>query len=254
MQKRVVLVSAAAAVLGLAVAVLGFVSERARFKALVGYDGQRCVYRRTAAFGCGIAAAVLVLAGMAIATAASGCFGRRSAPGGSGRRSTAVKLSTIAWALVVAATVMFLYGAWRNSGGTSGVSRFRGGQRFNRTYYYYGCAVVRGGIFATASIASAVATACAVAAYVNLHKQDEEGQYGEPGGGVAMMGQPQWSQPSYPPPPSQFAGPGVAMGQPTQWAQPYPAAYPPPAGYPAPPPHHGYGAGGYAGKPPAGTA
>ena len=45
-------------------------------QAFVGSDAFRCEYRRTPAFGCGIAAALLSLAGVALVTAASGCFGR----------------------------------------------------------------------------------------------------------------------------------------------------------------------------------
>src|SRR6185437_2663822 len=93
--------------------------------------------------------------------------------------------------LVVVAVVMFLYGAAMNRGGTRGLSTSRRG-RFSRRAYYYGCAVLRNGIFSTASILSAAAAACAVAAYVYLHQMDG------------------------PAPPGPFAAPGVAMGQP-QW-------------------------------------
>ncbi|KAG2659651.1 uncharacterized protein LOC120707926 [Panicum virgatum] len=220
MEKRVVLVSAAVAVLGAAAAVLGFVAEGTKSKAFVEFDGQRCVYRRTPALVFGVVAALLALA---LATAASGCFGR-GAPASGRRRATAFKLSTVAWVLVVVAVVMFLYGAAMNRGGTRGLSTSRRGRFYRRTYYY-GCAVLRNGIFSTASILSAAAAACAVAAYVYLHQMDG------------------------PAPPGPFAAPGVAMGQP-QWAQPYPPPpYPPPMGYPAPPPYGGYGA-----KQPAGTA
>jgi hypothetical protein len=132
MQKRVVLVSAAVAVLGLAAAALGFVAESTKSKAsyalhhpphlcssnlssaagslfvvvyfhwsaaqaFVGFVGQRCVYQRTPALGCGVAAALLALTGLATATAASGCLRRRDAPAAGRRRAVAVKLSIIAW-------------------------------------------------------------------------------------------------------------------------------------------------------------
>ncbi|KAL6634711.1 hypothetical protein ACP70R_027382 [Stipagrostis hirtigluma subsp. patula] len=222
MQKRLALVSAAAAVLGVAAAVLGFVAEGARSKALLGYDGRRCVYRRTAALGCGVAAALLVLAGMALVTAASGCFGRCDARGHGGRRrssSAAANLSGVAWALAAAAAGLFLYGAWRNAGGTTGLSR---GRRHGRVYYY-GCADIRGGVFVTASIASIVGCACAIAAYVKLNRMTDEPAPGECAGAAGV----------------------VAVGQP-QWSQPYP---PPPVAYPPPPPY-----GGYVAKQPAGTA
>ncbi|KAK3158412.1 hypothetical protein QOZ80_2AG0136890 [Eleusine coracana subsp. coracana] len=247
--KRVVLVSAAVAALGSAAVVLGFVSESAKSKAFVRYDGQRCVYRRTAAFGCGIAAAALALAGMAVVTAASGFFGRSYAAAPGRRRST---LFIIASVVVLVAAMLFAYGAWRNSGGTSGLTRSRDGWRFSRTYRY-GCSVLRSGVFVTASVASAAAMACAVAAYINLHTAQFEA---EPAGVAMAHPQPQWSSQPYPTAPSQFAlpGPGVAVGQP-QWPQaPYPPGYPAVA-YPAapPPPHQGYG-DGYAGKQPAGMS
>lgn len=226
MQKRVVLVSAAVAVLGVTAAALGFAAEATKSKAFVGYVGQRCVYRRTPALACGVAAALLAVAGLALATAASGCFGRAGggyyAPDAGRRRATASKLSGVAWVLVVAAVVMFLYGAALNRGGTRGLSTSRRGRRYSG--YYYGCVVLKSGVFATASIISAGATACAIAAYVFLQQTDE-------------------------PAPGQFAQGGVAMGQP-QWSQPYPPAYPPPPmAYPAPPQYGGYGA-----KQPAGPA
>nr|CAB3450320.1 unnamed protein product [Digitaria exilis] len=262
MEKRVVLVSAVVVALGVAAAVLGFIAEATKSKAsetttfffffrlaffltnclrwschdrsigrprqseqaFVGYDGRRCLYRRTPALGFGVLAALLALAGLALATAASGCFGRYGRGGGAlatGRnRASAFKLSIVAWVLVAVAAALFLYGASQNRGGTRGLSTSRRGPRYSRTYYY-GCAVLKNGIFSLASILSAAATACAVAAYVFLQRADEP----------------------YPPP-GQFAGPGVAMGQP-QWAQPYPPppAYPPPPmAYPAPPPYGGYGA------------
>ncbi|OEL25043.1 hypothetical protein BAE44_0013938 [Dichanthelium oligosanthes] len=188
--------------------------------AFVGYDGVRCVYRRTPALGCGVFAAVFALAGMVLATVASGCFGRYgvNAPAFGRRRATAVKLSSVAWVLLVVATVLFIYGAILNRGGTRGLTTSRQGRRYNRTYYY-GCAVLKNGIFSVASIFSAAATACAITAYVFLQQTADE-----------------------PAVPGQFSAPGVAMGQP-QWSQPYPPpAYPPPMGYPAPPPYGGYGA------------
>lgn len=67
----------------------------------MGYDGRRCLYRRTPALGFGVLAALLALAGLALATAASGCFGRYGRGGGApatGRnRASAFKLSIVAW-------------------------------------------------------------------------------------------------------------------------------------------------------------
>ena len=54
---------------------------RSAAQAFVGFDGQRCVYRRTPALGCGVAAALLALTGVAT--------GRR--------RAVAVKYCKNAW-------------------------------------------------------------------------------------------------------------------------------------------------------------
>ncbi|CAL5021000.1 unnamed protein product [Urochloa decumbens] len=238
MQKRVVLVSAAVAALGLAATVSGFLAEATKSKAFVGYDGRRCLYRRTPALVFGVAAAMLALAALALASAASGCFGRSAryayAPPAAGRqRSTVARLSIIAWVLVAVAAALFLYGAAMNRGGTRSLSVGRRGRFYDRTYYY-GCAVLKSGIFSTASILAAAASACAIAAYVSLQRADEPGV------------------------PGQFVAPGVAMGQPQQWSQPYPPpgpAYPPPPAmaypYPSAPPPYG---GGYGAKHPAGPA
>ncbi|CAN6238591.1 unnamed protein product [Urochloa humidicola] len=235
MQKRVVLVSAAVAALGLAATVLGFVAEATKSKAFVGFDGRRCVYRRTPALVFGAAAAVLALAALALATAASGCFGRSGRYAYGRRHATVAKLSIVAWVLAAVAAALFLYGAALNQGGTRGLSRGRRGRFYNRNYYY-GCVVLKNGIFSAASILAAAGSAFAIAAYVYLQRADD----------AAV--------------PGQFVAPGVAMGQPQQWSQPYPppgAAYPPPPPpmaypYPAPPPpqYGGYGAT----KQPAGPA
>ncbi|CAL4968340.1 unnamed protein product [Urochloa decumbens] len=238
MQKRVVLVSAAVAALGLAATVSGFLAEATKSKAFVGYDGRRCLYRRTPALVFGVAAALLALAALALASAASGCFGRSvryayAPPEAGRRRSTVARLSIIAWVLVAVAAALFLYGAAMNRGGTRSLSVGRRGRFYDRTYYY-GCAVLKSGIFSTASILAAAASASAVAAYVYLQRADEAGV------------------------PGQFVAPGVAMGQPQQWSQPYPPpgpAYPPPPAmaypYPSAPPPYG---GGYGAKQPAGPA
>ncbi|CAN6273410.1 unnamed protein product [Urochloa humidicola] len=236
MQKRVVLVSAAVAALGLAATVSGFLAEATKSKAFVGYDGRHCVYRRTPALVFGVAAALLALAALALASAASGCFGRSGryyAPPAAGpRRATAAKLSIIAWVLVAIAAALFLYGAALNRGGTRELSRGKRGRFYNRTYYY-GCVVLKSGIFSGASILAAAASASAVAAYVYLQRTEEAGVPGQFVAPGVAMGQPQWSQP-YPPPAPAYPPPPPAM------AYPYPAA---------PPPYGGYGA-----KQPAGPA
>ena len=69
---------------------------RSAAQAFVGFDGQRCVYRRTPALGCGVAAALLALTGVAVATAASECLGP-DAPATGLRRAVAVKYCKNAW-------------------------------------------------------------------------------------------------------------------------------------------------------------
>lgn len=71
-------------------------------QAFVGFDGRRCVYQRTPALPCGLAAALLALTGLALATAASGCLRRDATPATGRRRAVAVKLSVIAWYVVCA--------------------------------------------------------------------------------------------------------------------------------------------------------
>lgn len=72
----------------------------------MGYDERRCVYRRTPALFCGVAAALLALAGLALATAASGCFGRNAPATGGRRRATAVRLSIVAWYVPLASSAV----------------------------------------------------------------------------------------------------------------------------------------------------
>ena len=76
-------------------------TDRPDAQAFVEFDGQRCVYRRTPALVFGVMAALLALAALALATAASGCFGR-GAPASGRRRATAFKLSTVAWYVRIA--------------------------------------------------------------------------------------------------------------------------------------------------------
>ncbi|KQK00266.1 uncharacterized protein LOC106866440 [Brachypodium distachyon] len=224
MQIRVVLISVAAAALVLGAAVLGFIAERARSKSFVGYDGRYCVYRTTAALGCGIGAAVLLLAGLSVLSAASGCFGRRTRTRSiSGRtRSIVARTSAIYLTVTLAATALFLFGAWRNAGGERAPTR-------GRFQSVYGCSVFKGGLFLSASVASLVALLFGIAAYVYQETAEPEDQ---PPQAVAM-GQPQ--QPYFQPQQQAYYQ-YPAMG--------YPIAAPPP-----PPPYGGYGA-----KAPAGTS
>ncbi|RCV19957.1 hypothetical protein SETIT_4G017500v2 [Setaria italica] len=220
MQKRVVVVSAAAATLGLAAAVLGFAAEYFKHKAFVRSDTSRCEYRRTPALGCGIAAALLSLTGLALVTAASRCFRRRddafaAAAESDERRCVTKVCATLAWLLVAAAAAMFLYGASRNAGRGRRGSFTAVERQPGRTFdFVYRCPELRDGLFVSASINAGIGIACAIAAYVDLHKKREH----------------------------QTVTLGVAMGQ------PYPPA--PVAYNPAQPPYGGYGGA----KQPAGTA
>ncbi|CAO2046516.1 unnamed protein product [Urochloa humidicola] len=220
MQKRALAVCVAAALLGLVAAALGFAAEYFKHKAFVGRtDALRCEYRRTPALGCGVLAAALSLAALALTTAASGCFLRcgAAAPAAEkGRTSARNVLATLAWLLVLAAVVMFLYGASRNAGGT-GSSFTATSSRDSDGDLEFVCSELRDGLFVAASINAAVGIACAIAAYVDIvrHRDDRTVTLG-----VAMGGQPA-----------------------------YPAA---PVAYPAQPPYGGYGYGGA--KQPGGTA
>ncbi|RLM77915.1 uncharacterized protein C2845_PM12G19910 [Panicum miliaceum] len=154
----------------------------------------------TPAFGCGIAAALLSLAGVSLVTAASGCFGRFGAAAAvAPARGTVRKVcAALAWLLVVAAAVMFLCGASRNVGGTGGftaVERRPGSSSDGRAFDFV-CTELRDGVFESASLAAAAGIACAIAAYVDaLRQRDQTATLG------VAMGQPQWSsQPPYPAP------------------------------------------------------
>ena len=63
----------------------------------MGSDAFRCEYRRTPAFGCGIAAALLSLAGAALVTAASGCFGAGAGAPAPARGAGRKVCAALAW-------------------------------------------------------------------------------------------------------------------------------------------------------------
>uniref|UniRef100_A0A0D9VI49 Uncharacterized protein n=1 Tax=Leersia perrieri TaxID=77586 RepID=A0A0D9VI49_9ORYZ len=268
--KRVRLVSVAAAVLGLLAAILGFVAEGTKSKAcalsqshstsvlvctshfvrvrsFVRYDGKYCVYRTTPALGCGIAAALLLLASQATVTAASGCFGRCRARGDDDdrRRYVACKLSVISWcvtALAAAAVALFLYGASRNVAARRGLAAARGRRGRGRSggRNVYGCAVLWNGLFSTASVASLAASACGIAGYQPVRLA-----------GLVQPAQPAFSSASQPnrayvnveaadePTPQQPGGqPYFQPHADPAMAYPYPSA----AAAATPPPPYGYGA------------
>ncbi|KAM0887893.1 hypothetical protein ACQ4PT_028697 [Festuca glaucescens] len=210
---RVVVVSAAMAALVFVALVLGFVAESANSKSFVGYDGTYCVYRRTAALGCGIVAALFLIAGQTVLGASSGCFGRcgeaRARPICARRRRIVASMYGIYWyvvrthshngtrknsikdshlcvglsrgrTLAVATTFMFLYGAWQNRAMTSRPTR---GRYHSRS----GCRMILGrGVFASAAASSALAFFFRITAYVYQEMSDPK----EPQGGAAMGQQP----------------------------------------------------------------
>ncbi|KAG2615546.1 hypothetical protein PVAP13_3NG053590 [Panicum virgatum] len=63
----------------------------------VRYDGATCVYRRTPAFGCGLAAAASLLTGQVVLSAAAGCWGRCRTRAADVRRARAVASSLLSW-------------------------------------------------------------------------------------------------------------------------------------------------------------
>ncbi|KAM0828568.1 hypothetical protein ACQ4PT_067457 [Festuca glaucescens] len=73
-EKHVVVICVTVGALALAAAVLGIIGEATKSRSFVSYDGVNCVYRRTPAFDCGIAATASLLTGQIILTAATGCW------------------------------------------------------------------------------------------------------------------------------------------------------------------------------------
>uniref|UniRef100_K3ZC74 CASP-like protein n=2 Tax=Setaria italica TaxID=4555 RepID=K3ZC74_SETIT len=183
---HVAVICLAVAALALAAAAMGIVGEATKSKAItrtrvtthpctmsnrrltdlavvqsfVRYDGASCVYRRTPAFGCGVAAASSLLTGQVVLTAAAGCWGRcRTRP--DGRRAAVVCSSLLSWFLAVLAASAFLVGALRNQ---SGERRPREGIAST----YYRCTVLVAGVFAGGSFLAVAAAVVGIASYVAL--------------------------------------------------------------------------------------
>jgi hypothetical protein len=66
-------------------------------QSFVRYDGATCVYRRTPAFGCGLAAAASLLTGQVVLSAAAGCWDRCRTRAGDVRRAGVVVSSLLSW-------------------------------------------------------------------------------------------------------------------------------------------------------------
>ncbi|KAI4968205.1 hypothetical protein ZWY2020_005317 [Hordeum vulgare] len=158
-EKHVVVICVAASALALAAAVLGIVGEATKSRSFVRYDGVNCVYRRTPAFDCGIAAAASLLTGQAILTAATGCWDgcRRRSPSDH-RRFGGYFASVLSWFLAILSACAFLAGAVRNE---------RGERRPKEgVASYYQCTVLVAGVFAGASFLSLAAAAVGIASYI----------------------------------------------------------------------------------------
>ncbi|KAF8693728.1 hypothetical protein HU200_039146 [Digitaria exilis] len=172
MEKRAAVVITVASLLGLVAASLGFAAEYFKHRAFVGSDTYRCEYRRTPALGFGIVAALLSLSAVTLVTGASSCFGRCGAIATeSGRGCVWKVLASIAWFMVASATVMFLYGAAWNAGGTRGFTTVSRPIGDNGRGFAFVCPELRDGVFVAASIKAGIAVACAITAYADILKR-----------------------------------------------------------------------------------
>ncbi|CAN6326201.1 unnamed protein product [Urochloa humidicola] len=170
---HVAVICAAVAALALAAAALGIVGEATKSKAtqsFVRYDGASCVYRRTPAFGCGVAAAASLLTGQLVLTAAAGCWGRCRARPSGGRRAAAVVFSSLlSWFLAVLAVIAFLVGALKNQSGERRPSKRDVGVNV------YRCTVLVAGVFAGGSFLAIAAAAVGIGSYVALQSEAAAG-------------------------------------------------------------------------------
>ncbi|KAL6905857.1 hypothetical protein ACP4OV_003458 [Aristida adscensionis] len=156
---HVAVICVAVAALALAAAALGIVGEATKSKSFVRYDGANCVYRRTPAFGCGVAAAASLLTGQVVLTAAAGCWDSCRTRSGH-RRAGAVCSSLLSWFLAILSAAAFLVGALKSQ---SGERRPRGG-----VASYYRCTVLVAGVFAGGSFFALAAAAVGIASYVAI--------------------------------------------------------------------------------------
>ncbi|XP_062202967.1 uncharacterized protein LOC133905249 [Phragmites australis] len=158
---HVAVICVAVAALALAAAALGIVGEASKSKSFVRYDGANCVYRRTPAFGCGVAAAASLLTGQVVLTAAAGCWDRCRTRSDH-RRLGAVFLSVLSWFLAILAACAFVVGAFKNQ------TAERRPKEDVATYYR--CTVLVAGVFVGGSFFSVAAAAVGIASYVALEK------------------------------------------------------------------------------------
>ncbi|CAL4903612.1 unnamed protein product [Urochloa decumbens] len=169
---HVAVICVAVAALALAAAALGIVGEATKSKATqsyVRYDGASCVYRRTPAFGCGVAAAASLLTGQLVLTAAAGCWGRyrsrtRSPSGGRRAARVVVFSALLSWFLAALAASAFLVGALKNQSGERRPSK-------GDVATYYRCTVLVVGVFAGGSFLAIAAAAVGIGSYVALESE-----------------------------------------------------------------------------------
>ncbi|CAN6335873.1 unnamed protein product [Urochloa humidicola] len=168
---HVAVICVAVAALALAAAALGVVGEATKSKAtksFVRYDEGSCVYRRTPAFGCGVAAAASLLTGQLVLTAAAGCWGQRRRTRPSDGRRAGVRVvvfsALLSWFLAALAASAFLVGAVKNQSGERRPSR-------GDVAAYYRCTVLVAGVFAGGSFLAIAAAAVGIGSYVALESE-----------------------------------------------------------------------------------
>ncbi|KAE8814982.1 hypothetical protein D1007_07696 [Hordeum vulgare] len=197
-KKDAVVICGTASFLGLLAAILGFVGEGTKSQSFAGFDGVRCVYRSTAAWGCGVAAVLFLLAAQVLLTAATGCCGccrpeTRKIPSET-KRVFAVAMSVLSWILMFIAFVLFYIGAtWSTAGKRKPAEE---------TSTVEECYVLPTGVFATASALSLVAVGLGIGSYFLF----------------GASAQPRGQQPE------------IALGQPPPYFQAQPQPH---GGYPA---------------------
>lgn len=163
-KKAAAVICGTASFLGILAAILGFVGEGTKSQSFAGYDGVSCVYRNTAARGCGVAGALFLLAAQVLLSAATGCCGccrpeTRKIPSET-KRVFAVAMSVLSWILMFIASVLFYIGAmWNTAGDRKPAEATSAGEE---------CYVLQTGVFATASALSLVIVGFGIGSYFLL--------------------------------------------------------------------------------------
>ncbi|KAF7065408.1 hypothetical protein CFC21_071512 [Triticum aestivum] len=163
-KKAAAVICGTASVLGLLAAILGFAGEGTKSQSFVGFDGVRCVYRSTAARGCGVAGALFLLAAQVLLAAATGCSGccrpeTRKIPSET-KRVFAVAMYILSWILMFIAAALFFIGAMWNTAGKR--------KPAEETSTAEDCYVLQTGVFATASALSLIVVSFGIGSYFLL--------------------------------------------------------------------------------------